>query len=186
MAELRALTALGHEAPLSVTLGALRLVERADVALASLACRAGCDEAFARAASAAGVPLPDTARWREASPYAAFWVAPQMWFVEAPFDSREHIADHLKHTFGKSASITEQTDAWVRFDLTHPAPARLIERLCNVDLPTRPDGFATRTVIDHLGCYLIWRSATEGTLYGPRSSARSLLHTVEVAAAAIA
>jgi sarcosine oxidase subunit gamma len=45
-------------------------------------------------------------------------------------------------------------------------------------------GSATRTVIEHLGCYLIRRSAGEATLYGPRSSARSLLHALDVAALA--
>ena len=44
------------------------------------------------------------------------------------------------------------------------------------------DGFASRTVIEHIGCYLIKRSATDVTVYGPRSSAQSLLHVMETAA----
>jgi sarcosine oxidase, subunit gamma len=54
--------------------------------------------------------------------------------------------------------------------------------LCNVDLVKASDGFASRTVIEHIGCYLIKRSATAVTVYGPRSSAQSLLHVIETAA----
>jgi sarcosine oxidase subunit gamma len=183
---LHALTALGQSAPQTRTCGTLRITERFDVALASLACRNGRDSDLQSAAGAAGIPLPGPAEWTGGTPFSAFWVAPGMWFIEAPFASHEDIVEHLKPVFGPAASITEQTDAWVRFDLTDPALPRLTERLCNVDFAARPDGFATRTVIEHLGCYLIRHSATEATIYGPRSSARSLLHALEVTAASLA
>jgi sarcosine oxidase subunit gamma len=109
-----------------------------------------------------------------------------MWFVEAPFASHEDIVAHLKPAFGDAASITEQTDAWVRFDLSAPDLAPLMERLCNVDFRAAPEGFATRTVIEHTGCYCVCHGAGAVTLYGPRSSARSLLHAIEVAAASLA
>ncbi len=136
------------------------------------------------AAGTAGVPLPDPARAQPGDPFGAFWVAPGMWFVEAPFATHEDIVAALKPAFGTCASITEQTDAWVRFDLGSTGLASWLERLSNVDWTAAPDGFATRTVIDHLGCYLIRRSAGEATLYGPRSSARSLLHALDTAATA--
>ena len=40
-------------------------------------------------------------------------------------------------------------------------------------------------VIEHLGCYLIKRRQGEVTLYGPRSSAQSLLHALETAATSV-
>ena len=102
--------------------------------------------------------------------------------IEADFAAHENIEAELKALFGDAASITEQTDAWVRFDVSSPNLLPLFERLCNVDLANATDGFASRTVIEHIGCYLIRRSATEITLYGPRSSAQSLLHMIETAA----
>jgi sarcosine oxidase, subunit gamma len=54
-----------------------------------------------------------------------------------------------------------------------------------VDFPAAPVGFASRTVIEHTGCYLIKRAAGAATLYGPRSSARSLLHALTVAATSV-
>jgi sarcosine oxidase subunit gamma len=177
------MSALGAREAAVVTVGPLTITERMDVALASVAARRGRMADLTKAAKAAGVPLPDAARHAAGSPYAAFWVAPEMWFVEAPFATHELIADHLVAALGPAASVTEQTDAWVAFDLAAPDLAPVLERLCNVDFTAAPQGHATRTVIEHLGCYLIKHGPGDVRLYGPRSSAASLLHALEAAAA---
>ncbi len=178
-------TALGAAAPKVIKIGPYRIAERLDVALASLATRRGRDKDVARAAKAAKVPLPMPSKAATGSPFGGFWLAPDMWMIEAPFDSHEDIAAHLKAVFGDAASITEQTDAWVRFDVSGGNLVPLFERLSNLDLQALPDGYASRTVIDHLGCYLIKRATTEITLYCPRSSAQSLLHALEVTAKSV-
>lgn len=183
--DLKPLTALGHDAAEVITLGRYTFTERFDVALASVAARRGQNKDLAKAAKAAGVPLPAPARSDTGTPYSAFWVAPDMWFVEAPFVTHEDLATHLKTALGETASITEQTDAWVRFDISAPDLSPLMERLSNLDLVSLPIGYASRTVIEHLGTYLIKRSETEVTLYGPRASAQSLLHALEVTAKSV-
>lgn len=183
---LHALTGLGSADPAIHQIGTCRIAERFDVALASLAVRKGRHKDVEKAAKSVGIPLPQPLLMASQAPYSAFWVAPEMWFIQAPILDHEDIAAHLKNAFGDAASITEQTDAWVVFELSGPNLNSLLERLCNVDFTARPDGFATRTVIDHLGCYLIKTEATAATLYGPRSSARSLFHALEVAAQSIA
>ncbi|MEO8243166.1 MAG: sarcosine oxidase subunit gamma [bacterium] len=175
------ITPLGHADPQTLTIGLFTIAERSDTALASLATRRGRSDDITRAAAANGVPLPDPGRYASET-LSAFWLSPDMWMVEAPFASHEDIRAHLLAIFHDAASITEQTDAWVRFDLTAANLPDLMERLCNVDLRAAADHAATRTVIDHLGCYLIKRSATTITLYGPRSSAETLLHALTVAA----
>ena len=182
---LQQMTALGLAAAKAVDIGPYRIAERIDVALASLATRRGRDEDVAKAAKAANVPLPAPSKAIAGQPFSAFWLAPDMWMIEAPFDSPVDIAAHLKTLFGAAASVTEQTDAWVRFDVSGGDLVTLFERLSNLDLSMLPDGFASRTVIDHLGCYLIMRSAILVTLYGPRSSAQSLLHALEVTAKSV-
>jgi sarcosine oxidase subunit gamma len=177
------MTALGAREAAAVTVGPLTITERTDVALASVAVRRGRMTDLAKAAKAAGVPLTEPSRHKGGKTYSAFWVAPEMWFVEAPFASHELIADLLVTAFGSAASVTEQTDAWVALDLAAPDLAPLLERLCNVDFPEAPQGHATRTVIEHLGCYLIKHGPGAARLYGPRSSARDLMHALEVAAA---
>lgn len=183
---MRPVTALGGDAAVDVKIGTYRIAERFDVALASVAVRRGRDADVAFAATAAGLPLPAPARAASLERFGAFWVTPEMWFVEAPMVVHDDLARDLKTIFSDAASVTEQTDAWVRFDVSALDLSPLFERLSNVDLAAAPVGFASRTVIDHLGCYLIKRAAGEVTLYGPRSSAASLLHALEVAATSVA
>lgn len=183
MASLQAMTAFGTREAAVVTVGPLTITERIDVALASVAARRGKD--LAGAAIAAGVPLPEPARHVEGEPYSAFWTAPDMWFVEAPYASHALIAAMLKDSFGDAASVTEQTDAWVIFDLAAADLAACLERLCNVDFRAVHDGYASRTMIEHLGCYLIKHGPGAARVYGPRSSAKNLLHALEVAAVSV-
>ena len=182
---LNPITALGHTAPEVDMIGPWTITERADVALASVAVRRGRLGDLQAAAAGAGVPLPAAGAAAQGTPYSAFWMTPEMWMVEAPFASHEDIRAHLLPAFGDAASITEQTDAWVRFDLSGADLPRLFERLSNFDLAKAPAGAATRTVMEHLGCYLIKRSDTLVTIYGPRSSAQSLHHALIVAAQSV-
>ena len=182
MANLQPLTALGRREATTVTHGPLTVAERTDVALASVAARKGRMADLAKAAKMAGVPLPGPATYQSGTPYCAFWTAPEMWLVEAPFATHELIADLLKAALGDAASVTEQTDAWVAFDLAAPDLTLILERLCNVDFSKAPTGYATRTIMEHLGVYLIKHGPGTARLYGPRSSAESLLHAIETAA----
>ncbi len=179
MGNLQAMTALGAHKARVVTVGPVTITERFDVALASVAVRKGRE-------LRGPVPLPGPGMWQAGDPYSAFWVTPEMWFVEADYAMHEGIADEVKALFGDAASVTEQTDAWVIFDLAAPDLGPMLERLCNVDFRAVPDGHATRTVMDHLGVYLVKHGAGAARLYGPRSSAQSLLHALEVAAGAFA
>ena len=106
--DLKPLTALGNDAAEVITLGPYTFTERFDVALASVATRRGRDKDLAKAAKAAGVPLAAPARFAAGTPYSAFWVAPDMWFVEAPFATHEDLAKHLKTALGEAASITNR------------------------------------------------------------------------------
>jgi sarcosine oxidase subunit gamma len=181
----KSLTALGHETAQVVTIGPYVITERFDIALASLALRRGQDAAFHSAAQKLGLGLAPAARYQKGPVFSAFWVTPDMWFVEADFAAHEDIAAHLKAGFGAAASITEQTDAWVRFDVAGAGLAALFERLTNLDFSTLADGYASRTVIEHLGVYLIKLGPQNVALYGPRSSGESLLHALEVAAKSV-
>ncbi|WP_426036146.1 sarcosine oxidase subunit gamma [Cypionkella sp. TWP1-2-1b2] len=182
---LKSLTPLGHDTPITETIGAVTITENTGTALASLASRLGREAEVASAAAAAGIPLPGPGRSLSATLYAAIWLGPAQWMIEAAFITHEDITAQLKPIFGEAASITEQTDAWVRFDITASDLPALFERLCNHDLRRAGVGAATRTVIDHLGCYVIRRSETEVTILGPRSSAHSLHHALTTAAKAL-
>ncbi|NBE09092.1 sarcosine oxidase subunit gamma [Paragemmobacter ruber] len=179
---LHPITPLGHDTPHSVTIGPVTITEVTDTALASLAARLGEGKAVADIADTAGIPLPGSGHAAQGATFAAFWLSPDMWMVEAPFATHEDIVAILKPHFGETASLTEQTDAWARFDVTAPDLPAMFERLCNFDLRAHGPGAATRTVIEHLGCYVVIRAPGHLSVLGPRSSAASLFHALETAA----
>lgn len=180
------LTPLGNALPEQHSIGGIALTEVVDTALGSLTARAGQAAALADRAAAAGLPLPGPARWAAGAPFSAFWLAQDSWMVEAPFASHEDIHRHLRGIFGATAAVTEQTDGWARVDVSGGDLPALFERLCPVDLRGLAPGHATRTVIEHIGCYLIWRETGRISVIGPRSSAAALWHALETAAAALA
>lgn len=179
---LKPLTPLGADTPATTTIGPVTITEVTDTALASLAARMG--QSIADAAKAAGIPLPAPGRAEQGQTYAAFWLGPDQWMLEAPYATHEDITAILKPVFGETASLTEQTDAWARFDVTGDRLPALLERLCNFDLATQGTGAATRTMMEHLGVYIVTRSPTHLSILGPRSSAASLHHALATAAKA--
>ena len=75
MADLKPLTALGHDTPETVTVGPFTIAERTDAALASLATRRKRDADLTQIAAASGIPLPPPGH-AETAILAAFWLAP--------------------------------------------------------------------------------------------------------------
>lgn len=196
MSDLAALTALGGTAPKVETIGAVTLTEMPDVALASLAARLGGKAAMADAAMAylgASLPGPGTAAIGATvgNPFTVWWSGVEQWMVEAPYASHELLADHLKAAVGAAGSVTEQSDGWVRFDLSTsgagPGIPAILERLCPVDAHAMTAGATTRTVVEHLGCFILCREAGHlFSIYGPRASAGSLHHALVTAATSVA
>ena len=186
--DLSPLPALGGSAAHVEIIGAITITERTDIALASVAVRRGKDSALADAASdLIGAPWPGTASCAGTGELRAFWTAPGQWIVEAPFATHEDIAAFLKARLGDTASVTEQTDGWVVLDITGPEVNALFRLLCPLDLESLPTGSAGRTLLHHMGCFVLVRSAGETvTVIGARSSAGSLLHAVTTAAHSIA
>lgn len=179
---LKPLTPLGHDAPEIVTIGPVTITETVTTALASLASRLGREAEVATTAQTAGIPLPGPGKAAFNAPYGSFWLGPEQWMVLAPYASHEDITAHLKPLFSDVASITEQTDAWVQFDLTGENLFSLFELLCPLDTRSMAANSATRTVIEHLGTYVLCRAKDHFTIFGPRSSAASLHHALITAA----
>jgi len=179
---LKALTPLGRAAPHAETVGPVAIAEVTDIALASLAARNGRMADVTAGAKRIGVDLPPPGRHAAGTPCSAFWMGPDMWMIEAPLATHEDIVAALKPTFGDAASLTEQTDAWARLRVTGGDLQRLFERLCNADLATAEAGHAIRTTLEHLGAFLLVRSAAEIDVLTARSSAGSMYHALVAAA----
>jgi sarcosine oxidase subunit gamma len=182
---LNPITPLGSDDPITVTIGEVKIVQNSLVALASLAVRRGCDAELIRKAKMARLPLAPVALAVAGPVFGTVWLSDGLWLVEAPIAEYEDISQHLRLIFDSSASITEQTGAWVRFDVTSKRALAVFEKLTNLDLATCRIGFASRTTMEHVGCYLIKRSDNLYTVYGPSSSAQFLQHALIVTAQSI-
>ncbi|MFK7869372.1 MAG: sarcosine oxidase subunit gamma [Roseobacter sp.] len=188
MHDLAPLNALGGDAVKSEVIGHVTLTEVADLALASVAARLGSEQSCAEGLAAllgTAVPGPNAAVL--GTHYAAVWMAQDQWMLGASFESHEDIAAGLKSHFGPTASITEQTDAWVTIDLTGENVVDLLERLCAAPARRMKAQGAQRTVIHQMGCFLVCGS-DDGTFFrviGPRSSAGSLWHALTQAALSV-
>lgn len=180
MHDLTPITALGGTAPRVDTVAGVTLTENPNLALASLAARLG-QEAACRAhlETLLAGPAPGPGTGRLQGPEAAFWMGPDQWMVGAPFASHEDLAAQLKSRFGDTASSTEQTDAWVCFDLRGDGIERVMELCCNINIRAMKTGDATRTSIHHLGCFVLRCDPADWVrILGPRASAGSLHHAL--------
>lgn len=178
--DMQPLTPLGAAAPRVDNHGPFSVREVTDTALASFAARLGREAAAEKALTSALElqNLPGPGQASSNSTFSVLWMGPDQWMVLAPHDSHEELAAILKAKAGDDASVTEQNDAWCRFDLTGSGLELVFERLCPVNLRASGPAFTTRTTIDHLGCLLFVQSAHQVTVLGPRSSAASLHHAL--------
>ena len=176
MHDLQPITALWGASPVVKRFEGLTISECPDWALASLHARRGKEDACATAAANfLGFALPPVAQSASQGVFTAFWAGPQQWMIEAPHASHEDLASQVVQAVGENASVTEQNDAWVRFDLEGPRCADVLERLSNADTRTMEQGHATRTQIEAMGVFLICRSkGTHFSVIAPRSSAESM------------
>lgn len=183
---LTALTPLFAETPASCSIGGVTITEVVDIALASLAERAGAAETLARSTADAGIPLPPPEAYARGDAFAAFWIGPRTWMVEAPLSSADEIVTRLAPTVGACAALTDQTDGWARFRITTDEPAALLERLCNIDPARLQPGTALRSTIEHMATIILVEDRAQIDLLTPRSTATDFLHALENAARSIA
>ena len=191
MTSLTPLTALGGTAPYDEIIGGIRIVEIADTCLASLAMRRGKAAAFRNAArQALGTGLPAPGQRTGTDERGVIWMGPDQYLVEVETGGAQtdgaDLVDALGIAFKTAASITDQSDAFVRFDITGKDVPAMLERLCAADTRQMLGGAAVRTPIHHMLCVLVCRDAYTGfSVYGPRSAAQSLHHALTAAAASL-
>lgn len=184
MHDLVALNALGGSVAQIDEFDGVTIREVPDVAYASMAIRQNKDAAFLRAIkkmTGIAPPIQGQSVTTKSGKVALtiFWIGQDQWMVEAPFSSHENIAADMVVALGATASVTEQNDAWARFDLDGPGSVSMLERLSATDSAGMTAGAATRTSIEHLGCFLICRKPSRNfSILCPRSSASSMHHAL--------
>jgi sarcosine oxidase subunit gamma len=163
---------------LSAYVGGIEVRENFNTALASYASRRGKEKRSQQVLEkycGHKCPGPGNAVLDTIS---VFWMAPDQWMVIADYQTYENLAEQLMAVAKGNASITEQSDAWCRFDLEGAGLADVFERLCPLNIRAFKGGEASRTSIEHIGCFVIFQSAERISVLGPRSSAGSLHHAI--------
>ena len=184
MHDMIAITPLGGAVAQVDTFSGVNISEQPNWALASVTTRHGQTDAVKKAAvDLMGIGLPDVGHVTVGSELTAFWTGPDQWMFEAGHAEHEELATGLKASFANSASVTEQTDGWARFDVTGPKVVAMFERLCSVDSRAMTSDRVSRSSIEHLGCFVVCRSTgAHFSVFCPRSSAGSLHHALCTAA----
>ena len=174
------LAALGDHLPRVEKIGSLTIEENPDLAMTSIAVRHGRDRDLQTLLiPALGGELPSPGRSVFTGDVSAIWTGVGQWFLIASYAAHPDFAREIKSLVKDTASVTEQTDGWVVFDITGNNLIPLLERLCNVNGKAMMAGDATRCLIEHLGCLIICHeSFRKFTILGPRSSAASLHHSL--------
>ena len=176
--EMMPMTALGGQTAKVETVGTTTLTEVTNLALASVATRLGHEDLCGnKLASCLGGDTPLVEAMIYGDPFSAFWMGPGQWMVSASHDNHEYLAATLKAQLGSAASVTEQNDAWVIFDLSGDVES-VMELLCAINMRAFPVGAARRTTIDHVGCFVVCLGHNHLRIFGPRSSAGSLHHAL--------
>ena len=169
------------------TIGTVVIAENSGVALASVAARNGQAGACATVLKALLGAVPEVGKAVLHDPEAGFWMGPDQWMIGAPMATHENLADLLKTKLGNAASITEQSGAWVVFDVTGAHMPDMCELLCNIPIRKMHAGDVQRTMIHQLGCFVIRRAAADHIrILGPRASAETLHHALITAAKSVA
>jgi sarcosine oxidase subunit gamma len=177
-------TAFGATHALDEQVGLISLVERPGFSIASVTARKDAQDIAKKLTGHSDVPVGN---WREVSGRMVFWTGPNQWFVLDAHNAHETLSAEIKGNLGDAVSVTEQNDGWVVFDLKGEGIEAVLERLCNIDLSQFEQHKVQRTVIEHVGCFVLClqKDKSYRFLCG-RSFAQSFAHGIKTIMASVA
>jgi len=164
----------------------LRLSETVVTALVGIAARRGQLPALEVAAMPAGLPALPGPGGLAGDAVGAFvlWSGPGQWLASTPDPD---LAAILRGGLpAGAASVTDQTDAFVRIDAEGPGLMEVLARLAPLDPAALPRPGASRTLIEHQGVVVLLWNDGHAAFLGPRPSAGTLWHGLETAARSVA
>ncbi len=166
----------------TLDLGEVAVNEVTDIAIVSIAKPLDDGDALASAIQAAwGCALPasrGTTSSSDGSVTLIFSTPDQTLAIMPSVDGLA--VTGVAATLGDAGYYTEQTDNWVGLRLSGPKATAALERICPLDLASMIIGGAERTVMEHLGVFIMREADEQFLLLSGSSSAQSFLHAVEL------
>ncbi|KMW56808.1 Sarcosine oxidase gamma subunit [Candidatus Rhodobacter oscarellae] len=160
------------------TRGGIRLWERAELALVSIALPRGGEDVGRKAIKQAyKLDLPEVGLSTADKRHRLIRLSPDQAMLVFADDAP--LAEPAVQAKLKGACYTtNQTDAWVALSIEGPTVRDALERLCPLDM--HPDRFAInaaqRTVMEHMGAVICREAEDRFLLLSASSSAQSFLH----------
>lgn len=164
-----------------VTIGANRITERADLALVSVAAPLGGDAALAGALSSGwGLEMPTPTRASLSGEMRAVQLTADQLLLVFPHSAPD-AEPTVQAKLQGAGYTTDQTDAWLRVEISGPDTRAALERICPIDLGAQAfaPGAAARTVMEHMGTVIVALEPDRYLLLSASSTAGSFLHALE-------
>lgn len=163
----------------NITLGHNQILERADLAVVSIAMPLNGDAALAGALKTGwSLDVPSPTQSATSGETTLIRSAPDQFLMVFPHAGTD-ANDAVQSKLAGAGYTTLQTDAWVILDLKGPDTLAAMERLCPLDLATFEPGQTGRTVMEHMSAIACRIGTDQFRLMSASSSARSFLHAVE-------
>lgn len=163
------------------TIGQIRIRERDDLAIVSIATPLNGEAALAKALEVGfGIRVPETTMTTLSDNIRAVRTAPDQMMLIFPHDP-DGAESLVASKIGDIGYTTDQSDAWLVLELSGPDTDLALERLSPVNLAADAFGVdgSARTVMEHIGALAIRTAPDTVLLLSARSYAESFLHAVE-------
>ncbi len=166
----------------ALDLGDVAVAEVTDIAIVSIATPLDGGEALASVVTVAwgcALPAPRGTTISADGSVTLIFSTPDQTLAILPGADGLAVND-VAATLGDAGYYTEQTDNWVGLRVSGAKVITALERICPLDLALMPIGGAERTVMEHLGVFIMREAEDRFLLLSGSSSAKSFLHAVEL------
>jgi len=166
----------------TLDLGDVAVAEVTDISIVSIAMPLGGGDALANAVQAAwgcALPAPRGTSVSSDGSVTLIFSTPDQTLAILPGVDGLAVTD-VAAKLGDVGYYTEQTDNWVGLRASGAKSISALERICPLDLASMSVGGAERTVMEHLGVFIMREDDERFLLLSGSSSAKSFLHAVEL------